>query len=169
MIELVQGDITTFPADAIVNAANPFLMNAGGVAAAIEKAAGPRFVQACSQIDPIPVGDADYTTAGDLPAHFVIHCVGPRYGQDEPSGELLRSAYVRGIEKADELGLQHVAFPSLSTGIFGFPVDEAAPIAIGAVGYALANAMSVKKVSFVLFDKATLEAYEEAYRYLTSD
>src|SRR4051812_27698123 len=159
MIELIQGDITEFPADAIVNAANTKLINAGGVAAAIEKAAGRRFAQACILMDELNVGDVAVTTAGDLPASWVIHAVGPRYGIDEPSDQLLASAYRRAIEVADDFDCDTLAFPSLSTGIFGYPLELAAPIAITTV---LNTPHTLRQISFVLFDEPTLQAYEQA-------
>jgi O-acetyl-ADP-ribose deacetylase len=166
-IELVQGDITREQTDAIVNAANSSLMGGGGVDGAIHRAGGPAILEECRAIraerGPLPPGQAVATTGGRLPARHVIHTVGPIY-QDGRHGEpeTLASCYREAIRLADELGLASVAFPSISTGAFGYPVREAATVAMAAVREALAQARSVSLVRFVLFDAGTLRAYEEA-------
>jgi O-acetyl-ADP-ribose deacetylase len=162
-IELVRGDITTQPTDAIVNAANESLAPGGGVCGAIHHAGGPAIWEECRRVAPCPTGDARATTAGRLPARYVIHAVGPvwRGGHSGESSQLA-SAYRASLDRADELGLASVAFPSISTGIFGYPVDRAAQTALAAVRDRLAAGSSVRRVVFVLFDDRTLEAYERA-------
>lgn len=167
-VRLVRGDITRFPADAIVNAANPELTPGGGVCGAIHHAAGPTLAMECDLVSKwhglLSAGEAVATGAGDIVGtRRIIHAVGPVWrggGQGEP--ELLASAYRSAIEVADELGLRSVAFPSVSTGVYGYPVELAAPIAVRAVRAAIAHARSVTDVTFVLFDAATLAAYEHA-------
>jgi O-acetyl-ADP-ribose deacetylase (regulator of RNase III) len=167
-IELVPGDITREQTDAIVNAANSSLMGGGGVDGAIHRAGGPAILEECRVArvalgGPLPPGRAVATTGGQLPARHVIHTVGPIYG-DGRGGEpqTLASGYRESLRVADELGLRSVAFPSISTGAFGYPVREAARIALAAVKEALAGCRHVRTVRFVLFDARTLAAYEDA-------
>jgi O-acetyl-ADP-ribose deacetylase (regulator of RNase III) len=167
LIELVQGDITREATDAIVNAANSSLLGGGGVDGAIHRAGGPAILDACRGIraerGPLPPGQAVATPGGRLAARYVIHTVGPIY-QDGARGEpeTLASCYRESIRLADELGLSSLAFPSISTGAFGYPVREAAVVAMAAVREALGGASSVRLARFVLFDRATLLAYQEA-------
>lgn len=167
-IELGLGDIIREQTDAIVNAANSSLMGGGGVDGAIHRAGGPAILEACRAArmnlgGPLPPGQAVATTGGRLPARHVIHTVGPIYG-DGRSGEpeTLASCYRESLRIADELGLRSVAFPSISTGAFGYPVRDAARVALAAVRSALAGCRDVRTVRFVLFDERTLRAYEEA-------
>src|SRR5690348_9406513 len=138
-IELVQGDITTQDVDAVVNAANSSLLGGGGVDGAIHAAGGPQILAACRELrasalpDGLPTGRAVATTAGRLPARWVIHTVGPVYGRDPDAAALLASAYGSSLDVADDLGAASVAFPSISTGAYGYPLHEAAPIAVRAV------------------------------------
>lgn len=167
-IRLVRGDITRFAADAIVNAANPELTPGGGVCGAIHHAAGPSLAMECDLVlkwhGLLSAGEAIATGAGDIVgARRVIHAVGPVWhggSHDEP--ELLAEAYRSSVQAADDLGLRSIAFPSLSTGIYGYPVELAAPIALRAVRAALARAASVRDVAFVLFDAATYDEYQRA-------
>lgn len=168
-IELSVGDITGHHADAIVNAANSSLMGGGGVDGAIHRAGGPAILAECKEYrkkhPPLPPGRAIATTAGNLHARYVIHTVGPVWqggGQGEP--EMLASCYRECFKLADELKLTSVAFPSISTGAFGYPVDLAAKVAMRTVGDALpiANLQHVQEVTFVLFDERTRRAYETA-------
>ena len=173
-IRLVLGDITTLGADAIVNAANSRLMPGGGVCGAIHSAGGPEIARECAlyvrEHGPVPAGGAALTTAGHLPSRYVIHAVGPMWsGGDPREAETLASAYRRSIELADANGLETIAFPSISTGIFGYPVDLAAPVALVAVGEALAVAEHVRKAVFVLFDQRTFDAYQAAWREIGAE
>lgn len=166
-IHLVQGDITQFEADAIVNAANTRLAPGGGVCGAIHASGGPEIASECSrwarERGLVPTGGAAITTAGHLPARYVIHAVGPVWhGGDAGEPGLLANAYRASIELADSHDLETVAFPSISTGIFGYPIERAAPAALGAVREALLSAKHVRDVTFVLYDRDTFEAYEKA-------
>jgi O-acetyl-ADP-ribose deacetylase (regulator of RNase III) len=164
-IVLHSGDITQQHVDAIVNAANKSLMGGGGVDGAIHRRGGPSIKQECREIrskqfpDGLPTGKAVATTAGDLPARWVIHTVGPVYAKSEDRSGLLASCHVEALRVADELGARVVAFPAISTGVYGYPLEEAAPIAIEAVR--AADTM-VEEVLFVLFDDAAHAAYEQA-------
>ena len=162
-IELAQGDITVQNVDAIVNAANGSLNHGGGVAAAIARAAGERLHEESLRHPYIQTGDAGATSGGDLKARFVIHAVGPVWhGGEQRERELLSSAYRNSVAKAAELGCQTVAFPSISTGIFGFPLELAAPVAIGAVQAGQREHPSVKLVRFCLFSDRDLAVYRRA-------
>jgi O-acetyl-ADP-ribose deacetylase (regulator of RNase III) len=166
-IVLEKGDITRVDTDAIVNAANSRLAPGGGVSGAIHSAGGPAITEECrawvAEHGAVATGAAAITTGGRLPARHVIHTVGPVWhggGSREP--ELLASAYRSSIALADEHGLDTIAFPSISTGIFGYPTGLAATVALEAVRDALGRATSVREVRFVLFDAATYAAYEAA-------
>lgn len=167
LIELVHGDITQVAADAIVNAANSSLAGGGGVDGAIHRVGGPTIM---ADLDRrygrgryCPTGSAVVSDAGDLPARWVIHAVGPVWhggGAGEP--ELLAGAYRTSFRLAAELGATSIAFPSISTGVYGYPIDLAAQIAIDTVSDALAmEPGSIERVTFVLFSRETLEVFEE--------
>lgn len=163
-VELVQGDITRQDADAIVNAANTTLLGGGGVDGAIHRAGGPTILAECRRLHGCATGDAKITTGGTLPARHVIHAVGPVY-RDGRRGEagLLASAHRRSLEVAVEHGLRSVAFPSISTGAYGFPIARAAPVALETVAHFLEERPgSLDLVRFVLFSAADLAAYEHA-------
>lgn len=163
LVELQLGDITAATTDAIVNAANESLTPGGGVSGAIHRAGGPDIWRECRKVAPCPTGQARATTAGRLAARYVVHAVGPIWrggGFDEAT--LLASAYRASLDLANELGLSSISFPSISTGIFGYPLDQAARIALRAVRDRLAQGGSVRRVVFVLFDERTLAAYERA-------
>jgi len=168
-IILERGDITQVATDAIVNAANSSLMGGGGVDGAIHRAGGPEILRECTAIvarqGRLPAGQAVITTGGNLPARHVIHTVGPiwRGGKDQEA-ETLASAYRESLKLAAADGLATIAFPSISTGVYSYPVDLAADVALRAVRDAIASgeAPGVAEVRFVLFDARTLAAYERA-------
>jgi O-acetyl-ADP-ribose deacetylase (regulator of RNase III) len=157
MIEIVRGDIVQQDVDAIVNAANTSLLGGGGVDGAIHEAAGPELLEECRALGGCPTGSAKMTQGHRLKARWVIHAVGPVYGTARDA-ELLASAYRASLELATQRDLESIAFPSIATGAYGYPVDEAAPIAVHTVlehGGAL-------RVRFVLFDAETHAAYARA-------
>jgi O-acetyl-ADP-ribose deacetylase len=164
-ISLVRGDITQQAADAIVNAANSSLLGGGGVDGAIHKAGGPAILNECRKLrserypEGLPVGQAVATTAGDLPARWVIHTVGPRYGIDEPAPELLAKCHTSVLAVAEELDARSVAFPAISTGVYGYPIDEAADVAIRTVRSA---ETFVKTITFVLWNEDIYREFETA-------
>ena len=162
-IELIQGDITTFPADAIANAANSRLAGGGGVDGAIHQAGGPSIMEACRKIGSCPTGSAVATTAGNLPARFVFHTVGPVYSGSPRDAELLRSCYTRCMELCREQGARTIAFPSISTGVYGYPVREAASIALEAIqDFTGKYPNDVDRVTFVLFGEENYAAFAAA-------
>ena len=164
-VEAVQGDITEQAVDAIVNAANSSLLGGGGVDGAIHRRGGPAILEECRRVRAeqhpvgLPAGEAIATTAGDLPARWVIHTVGPVYAAVEKPAELLASCHTEALRVADELGAKSVAFPAISTGVFGYPLDEAAPVAVAAVRGADTR---VEVIRFVLFGAEALGAFEAA-------
>ncbi|MGA9208042.1 MAG: O-acetyl-ADP-ribose deacetylase [Terriglobales bacterium] len=165
-IELVQGDITRENTDAIVNAANSDLLPGGGVCGAIHRAGGPAIAEECRKLrterGPVATGHAVATGGGHLPTRYVIHAVGPVWSgglNGEP--QALASAYGESIRVADELGLRSIAFPAISTGIFGYPLGEATQVAVGTVREALSRTKNVNTVRFVVFDDAALQAYSQ--------
>jgi O-acetyl-ADP-ribose deacetylase (regulator of RNase III) len=164
VLELVRGDITQQDTDAIVNAANTTLLGGGGVDGAIHRAGGPAILDECKRLGGCATGDARITGGGRLPARFVIHAVGPVY-RDGRHGEpdLLRHAYQRSLEVAVEHGVRSIAFPSISTGAYRFPIDEAAPIALDTVQrFCATRPGALACVRFVLFSDGDLAAYERA-------
>lgn len=160
-LELVQGDITNQPdVEAVVNAANAELAPGGGVAGAIHQAAGPELYLEARKLAPIHPGQCVITKAYDLPNRFVAHCLGPRYGIDKPEAELLAGCYSAATESADERGITSIAFPAISTGAFGYPLEEAARVALETINKCLEETEHVKLVRFVLFSIQDLEAFE---------
>jgi O-acetyl-ADP-ribose deacetylase (regulator of RNase III) len=153
-ITLAEGDITEFAADAIVNAANKSLLGGGGVDGAMHRAGGPAILAECRRLGFCETGDAKATTAGDLPARYVLHTVGPVWGADDNADELLASCHRTSLGLAASLGCRTVAFPAISTGVYGFPVDRAARIAIGTTAVELAHLPELERVTFVLFGRA---------------
>lgn len=161
-IELIQGDITKLQVDAIVNAANNSLLGGGGVDGAIHRAGGPEILEECKKIGGCETGEAVITIAGKLPVKHVIHTVGPVWnGGNHNEDELLRSCYKNALRVAEENGLNTVAFPNISTGVYHFPKKRAADIAIQAVRAFLENDNTVKKVIFVCFDRQNNDLYAE--------
>ncbi|GGP58798.1 O-acetyl-ADP-ribose deacetylase [Streptomyces melanogenes] len=169
-IVLVQGDITDQSVDAIVNAANSSLLGGGGVDGAIHRRGGPEILADCRRLRAshygkgLPTGRAVATTAGRLPARWVIHTVGPVWQRDEDRSALLASCYRESLRVAGELGARTVAFPAISTGIYGWPLDDGARVAVRAVREAASSLppTSVEEVRFVLFDDTAYRAFEEA-------
>ncbi len=163
MLELVRGDITQQHVDAIVNAANSALAPGGGVDGAIRRAGGSTITDETGRLGGCATGDAVATSAGDLPARHVVHAVSPIWqGGDAGEAELLASAHRRAIEVAAELDCQSIAFPAISTGIYGYPPELAAPVALAAVREATARRPEMKLVRFVLFSEELLRAFEAA-------
>lgn len=168
VLELVQGDITHQDTDAIVNAANTSLLGGGGVDGAIHRAAGPQLLAECRTLGGCTTGDAKITRGHNLKARHVIHTVGPVYRpQSEEVRNLLASAYRRSLEVTHENGLKSLAFPSISTGAYGYPVEEAASIALSTVIDYLKEHQDIEEVRFVLFSTDVLKTYEKALHDLT--
>ncbi len=162
-IELRQGDVTTVAVDAIVNAANSSLLGGGGVDGAIHRTGGPSILEECRTIGGCPTGEARITTAGRLPAQFVIHTVGPVWhGGDRGERELLASAYRSSMALATQRRLNSIAFPSISTGAYGFPIEDAAGIALRTIVDILRQPGSLRLVLFMLFSAKDLAVYERA-------
>ncbi len=166
-IRLVQGDITRESADAIVNAANSSLLGGGGVDGAIHRRGGPAILEECRRLRAsrygkgLPTGQAVATTAGELDARWVIHTVGPVWSASEDRSELLASCYRESLRVADELGAKTVAFPAISTGVYRYPMEDAARIAVETVR---GTETSVEEVRFVLFDERAYQAFAQQLR-----
>ncbi len=172
-LELVTGDITAEASDAIVNAANSSLLGGGGVDGVIHHAGGPAILEACRHLrqtqhpDGLPAGHAVATTGGKLKAKHVIHTVGPIWhGGDRGEPELLAACYRESLRLADQMGLASISFPSISTGAYGYPLDQAARVALAAILDALPAARSLRHVRFVLFDQRAHDAHARALRAL---
>ena len=174
-LRIVQDDITRQSTDAIVNAANSSLMGGGGVDGAIHRAGGPAILQECKKIvarqGRLPTGKAVITTGGNLKAKHVIHTVGPIWrGGNKGEPELLASAYRESLKVAAENNLSSVSFPSISTGVYGYPVDQAARVALNAaITFLSESDTSLREVVFVLFDSRTLRAYSSALREIAEE
>jgi O-acetyl-ADP-ribose deacetylase (regulator of RNase III) len=166
-LELVEGDITRQDVDAIVNAANTSLLGGGGVDGAIHRAGGPKILEECRQIGGCPTGEARITTGGNLKARYVIHTVGPVYrGGAQREAQLLASCYRESLKLASGKGLTSVVFPSISTGAYGYPMHEAAQVALKTVLDYLVEHSEIKLVRFVLFGRAAYDAYAKTLREL---
>lgn len=163
-IEVVEGDLTKQSVDAIVNAANESLLGGGGVDGAIHRAGGPAILEECRQLNGCKTGDAKITTAGELPATFVIHTVGPVYqGGNNGEPELLASCHRRSLEVAVENGVRTIAFPAISCGVYGYPIPEAAKIAVRTVGsFMEERGDDIELIRFVLFGVETFDAFRSA-------
>jgi O-acetyl-ADP-ribose deacetylase (regulator of RNase III) len=159
-LDVVQGDITKLSVDAIVNAANSSLLGGGGVDGAIHRAGGPAILEECRKIGGCPTGEAVVTTAGRLPAKNVIHTVGPVWnGGNRGEPELLAACYRNSLHRALEQGLKTVAFPNISTGVYGYPKHLAAPVAVETVRAFLAETDAIERVTFVCFDEENFQLY----------
>jgi O-acetyl-ADP-ribose deacetylase (regulator of RNase III) len=168
-IECVVGDITCQKGfDAVVNAANAQLATGGGVAGALHAEAGPGLYEECRPLAPIRPGRAVITGGYGLPNPHVIHCLGPVYGRDEPSAQLLADCYRNALALAEQHGLASIAFPAISTGIFGYPVREAAEVALRTVAEIARSLKSVRAIRFVLHGDSALRAHQEVLAALLS-
>ena len=170
VLELIQGDITQQDTEAIVNAANRTLLGGGGVDGAIHRAAGPELLAECRTLGGCETGDAVITKGCKLKARYVIHTVGPVYRGASPSTEgLLKSAYQRSLEVARAKGVCSVAFPSISTGAYGYPLEEAAPVALRTVIGFFQRYPEIERVRFVLRSSRAFRTFEEALGWITSE
>ena len=161
-IECVKGDIASQPdMTAVVNAANAWLKPGGGVAGAIHRAAGPGLEEECRPLAPIKPGQAVITGGHNLPNRYVIHCLGPRWGIDKPEDKLLADCYRNALKLADEHKIDSIAFPAISTGIFGYPVEEAAKVALKTIKEVIPMLKHVKKIRFVLHTDRDLTVHEK--------
>ncbi len=162
VVECTQGDITQQKGiDAIVNAANAQLRPGGGVAGAIHRIAGPKLYEECKSLAPIKPGQAVITGAYQLPNRFVVHCLGPVYGLNKPENLLLAECYINALRIADEKGVVSIAFPAISTGIFGYPVNEAATVAFHSIRSKLAHLNQIKLIRMVLWDHHDYEIHQK--------
>jgi O-acetyl-ADP-ribose deacetylase (regulator of RNase III) len=168
-LELVEGDITKQDTDALVNAASQSLLGGGGVDGAIHRAGGPEILAQCRRLGGCEAGDAKITTGGNLNAKYVIHTVGPVYSGRPRDEELLASCHRRSLEVASENDCKSVAFPAISTGVYGYPLDEAAPIALQTVIDYLKSHDDIALVRFVLFGQTAYEAFQLALEELAQD
>lgn len=166
-LECIEGDIANqSDMDAVVNAANAELRIGGGVAGAIHRAAGPGLEDECRPLAPIEPGESVITGAHGLPNRYVIHCLGPVYGRDEPAAELLAACYRTALDTAERNAVASIAFPAISTGAFGYPLAEAARIALETIRHALPSLSSVRHIRFVLYGPTDLQALERVLREL---
>jgi O-acetyl-ADP-ribose deacetylase len=160
-IECVRGDIASQgDITAVVNAANAQLRMGGGVAGAIHRAAGPALAEECRPLAPIKPGEAVITAGHNLPNRYVIHCLGPVYGVDKPEDELLARCYRNALKLADEHKIDSIAFPAISAGAFGYPVEDAARVAFSAIAETIPKIKHVKRIRFVLHSTEDLETHE---------
>lgn len=163
-IKIIQGDITQLQVDAIVNAANSTLLGGGGVDGAIHRAAGPELLEACRTLGGCATGEAKITEGYRLPARFVIHTVGPVWhGGKYDEASLLANCYTNSLELAEKHNLNTIAFPAISTGVYGYPFGQASEIAIAAVEDALDKNSAVKEVIFILYSQRDFESFKEIY------
>jgi O-acetyl-ADP-ribose deacetylase (regulator of RNase III) len=169
-IELAQGDITRQRVDAIVNAANESLLGGGGVDGAIHRAAGPELLEECRTLGGCPTGEARITRGYRLPARYVVHTVGPVYrGGGHAEAALLGSAYRNSLVLAAQHGVRSIAFPAISCGIYGYPIPQAARIALQTCAQGLTQYAAIETLRFVLFSEATFAPFDEALRALRNE
>lgn len=169
-IECMKGNIAAQnDMTAIVNAANAHLRPGGGVAGAIHRTAGPDLAEECRSLAPIKPGDAVITSGHKLPNRYVIHCLGPVYGTDEPASEILAHCYGNALKIAEQNQIDSIAFPAISTGAFGYPVEEAAEVALKKIIERIPYLRYVRKVRFVLYDKKDLEIHKTVFLLLLSE
>lgn len=167
-LECLQGDIAAQrDLDAIVNAANAALLPGSGVAGAIHRAAGPALEEECRALGPIKPGEAVITGAHQLPNRHVIHCLGPVFGRDKPEAALLASCYRNALRLAEQNTIRSLGFPAISTGVFGYPSEDACRVAVATVIESLNGLKSLKLIRFVLFDPGSLELYRRELGELT--
>jgi len=164
-IEILQGDITKLEVDAIVNAANKSLLGGGGVDGAIHRAAGPQLLEECRTVGGCPTGEARITRGYNLPARYVIHTVGPVYSGKPQDSRLLRNCYENSLRLAVENKIASIAFPAISCGVYGYPIEDACKIAVDSTCAFLKSNISVKKVIFILFSDQDHQVY---HNYLKS-
>ena len=161
-LKVIQGDITQFQGDAIVNAANTTLMGGGGVDGAIHRAAGPALYAACEKFHGCPTGEARITSGFNLPAKYIIHTPGPIWrGGYSGEPQLLANSYQNSLRLADRYGCQTVAFPSISTGVYAYPLGKAAAIAVQTIQKFMVKARNIREVTIVCFDTKTFQAYQD--------
>lgn len=165
-LELLQGDITELQVDAIVNAANTSLLGGSGVDGAIHRAAGPELLAECRRLGGCPTGQAKMTKGYNLPAKYVIHTVGPVYHGKEQDAELLASCYRNSLGLVSENNLGSIAFPAISTGVYGYPLEEATPIAIETTLQELGKYLAIKRVVFAVFSEKALKVYTDVLNQL---
>jgi O-acetyl-ADP-ribose deacetylase (regulator of RNase III) len=163
-LALLKGNIVEVQADAIVNAANSGLRGGGGVDGAIHRAGGPSIMEECRKIGGCPTGSTVATSAGKLPARYVFHAVGPIYSSTAEDERLLASAYQSYLDLAEQYGVKSIVFPSLSTGVYGYPLDEAAPITLRTIIAHIQKPTSLRQVTVVLFGDQAFQAFENALK-----
>ena len=168
-LALLQGDIVTAQADAIVNAANSGLRGGGGVDGAIHRAGGPGIMEECRKIGGCPTGSAVATAAGRLPAKYVFHAVGPMYSGSPDDERLLASAYQTCLNLAEKQQVKSIAFPSLSTGIYGYPLELAAPVALRTIINHIQKLTSLERVTVVLYGQEAFQVFERALKDVVSE
>ncbi len=166
-LELVKGDITQQDTDVVVNAANSRLAPGGGVAGAIHRAAGPALWQECKTLGGCATGQAKISKAHNLPNTYIIHTVGPVYSGASTDAQMLTSAYLESLKLADENNIHSIAFPAISTGAFGYPPEEAAGVALGAIASYLKGATNIELVRLVLYDGVSLALHQEMLPKIT--
>jgi O-acetyl-ADP-ribose deacetylase (regulator of RNase III) len=169
-VELVKGNIAAQKdLSAVVNAANAWLQPGAGVAGAIHRGAGPGLADECKALAPIKPGDAVITGGHKLPNHYVIHCLGPVYGVDEPASEILADCYINALRVAEQHKVDSIGFPAISTGVFGYPVEAAAEVALRTVIHEIPGLRYMRRVRFVLFHDAALKIHENMLSLLISE